>query len=838
MTWADDSEPLDNALLDEIDAALDLRPPNKAAVETIAYELWRHYRQDRRIDSFEGVIDSATGVGKTYVIVAGVEYLARSHGIRDFVVIAPSRVVLNKTIDQFTPGGARSIIERLTVPVCLITADTFDSPTAASAMDDDSVVKVYAFSVQSLIRPDTTQGRRTHKFQEGLGAGFYERLQQAKPLVVFADEHHLYYGPKFSDAVRALNPWALVGLTATPHRLTPRDKIIFRYPLAAAIAERFVKTPVIVGRKDDKHDLTTKLLDGLVLLDYKRSIANEWAAANALPAINPVLLVVASNTSEADEIAELVRSDAFREGRHRDAVLVVHSNVKESEEPAALLRLSAVEHPSSPIRVIVSVAMLKEGWDVKNVYVLLSTQPSVSAILTEQVLGRGLRMPWGKYQNVEMLDTLEIIAHEKYEDLLAKRGILAAQFIDYTTRAVLQKDAHGNDVVVRENTDVEAGLKDGSRSQSPLTANENEDETSPRPATAPTPVIVTADERVKVGNQEEALAAPVLAAARQVPVPRVRVVPRPVIFRLSDVHDEEPFKDLGRRLHADPQTELRRVLVGATVVTDPSTGLKVVRTITRTAVDVVHGQGSLIPASELRNQLRDTLLALPVIASRADDGTQTRAAQRIVDAFMEGLNGGADELLAAYLERAGARLAQIVMREYRKQLSAPILDPIVDLVNLGASRVNTRPVNPDPRALPVRGQAFEGWKRSLYAMAWFDSSTERDFALMVDDSDTVDVWVRLLQGDLPIVWTEGGNRYEPDFVVVQKNTDHYLVEVKADRELAAVDVRAKRHAARRWATYANDGLRSGSPRWAYLLVGETDLRQAKGDWAALVGLSG
>jgi len=832
--------PLDEDLLAEVAGLLQLREPNRAAVETLSYELWRHYDQEHFEHPFEGVIDSATGVGKTYVIVAAVEYLARARGVRDFVVVAPSRVVLDKTIEQFTSGVSGSIVDRLSVPVQLVTAETFNSAATARAMDDPDTVKVYAFSVQSLVRPDTVQGRRTHRFQEGLGAGFYKRLQDASPLVVFADEHHLYYGPRFSEAVRDLNPWALVGLTATPHKKTPADQIIYRYPLAAAIAERYVKTPVIVGRKDDKHDLATKLLDGMVLLDHKRAIAQDWSLRQGLPTINPIMLVVARNTEEADQIADTIRSDSFREGRHRDAVLVVHSNAREADEPAALARLAAVEDPDSPIRVVVSVAMLKEGWDVKNVYVLLSTQPSVSVILTEQVLGRGLRLPWGKYQGVEMLDTLEVLAHERYEDLLAKRGVLAEQFVDYVTRSVLRANAAGEPVVVRETEEIATGLGDRPTVSDPAVASQGEADaqvTPPAPndgpQPGPAPTLTSSDDRLAAGEAEEVLAAPTLAPRRVIRVPRVRVVPRPVVFRLSDVHDDEPFRALGRRLRADPQTELRRVLLGARVVLDPATGTKTVRPVTSTATDTVRAQGSLIPASELRGQLRDTLLALPVLAARADDGTQTRAADRIVAAFMEGLNGGADELLAAYLERAGARLGQIVMAEYRKHVSRPDLDPVVDLVPLNQVRTNTRAVNPDPRALPVRGQAFDGWKRGMYALAWFDSSTERDLALVADNSDLVDVWVRLHQGDLPIVWTEGGNRYEPDFVIVETGGEHLLVEVKADRDLNSNEVRSKRDAAQRWAAYANDGLPAGSPRWSYLLVSETDLREAKEDWPAL-----
>lgn len=77
--------PLDEDLLAEITGLLQLREPNRAAVETLSYELWRHYDQEHLVHAFEGVIDSATGVGKTYVIVAAVEYLARARGVRDFV---------------------------------------------------------------------------------------------------------------------------------------------------------------------------------------------------------------------------------------------------------------------------------------------------------------------------------------------------------------------------------------------------------------------------------------------------------------------------------------------------------------------------------------------------------------------------------------------------------------------------------------------------------------------------------------------------------------------------------------------------------------------------------
>lgn len=63
----------------------------------------------------------------------------------------------------------------------------------------------------------------------------------------------------------------MIGLTATPHAKTPEDQIAFRYPLAAAIADKLVKTPLLVGRREDKSDATTKLLDGIALLRLKEN---------------------------------------------------------------------------------------------------------------------------------------------------------------------------------------------------------------------------------------------------------------------------------------------------------------------------------------------------------------------------------------------------------------------------------------------------------------------------------------------------------------------------------------------------------------------------------------
>ena len=400
----------------EITARLDLRDPNREAIQTLAAEVSQYYDVDDKQPPFEAVIDSATGVGKTYVLTGAMEFFAAGYGIRHFVIITPGRTILEKTKDNFTPGHPKSLLEPMSFQPVVITSENFTTPAMRSAMDDDSQIKVYLFTVQSLIKPDTKNARKAHKFQEGLGTEFYAHLKATGQLVVFADEHHCYYGPAFSRAVRDLDPWVLVGLTATPHKQTPTDQIIFRYPLAAAIADKLVKTPVIVGRKDDRRDPLTKLADGITLLRTKEAALASYAAAAGVEPINPVMLVVARSIEDAEEYGAIIKSGDFFQGAYANAVLVVHSNAPDE----ALAELAKVEDHGSPVRIIISVGMLKEGWDVRNVYVIASMRPSVSEILTEQTLGRGMRLPFGHYVDIELLDTLEVIAHERYEDLLKK----------------------------------------------------------------------------------------------------------------------------------------------------------------------------------------------------------------------------------------------------------------------------------------------------------------------------------------------------------------------------------------------------------------------------------
>jgi len=806
-------DPFDLDRIAGVAARLDLRGPNREALESIAFEVVQHFEIDGKQPPFRAVVDAATGVGKTYILAAAIEYFA-AEGVRNFAVITPGRTILDKTEANFTPGHPKSLLGGMEAAPLVITSENFASAAMRSAMEDPEQVKLYVFTVQSLTKPGTKQGKKTHEFNESLGEAFYATLQGADDLTVFADEHHTYFGPKFSEAVDGLRPRVLIGLTATPHSKTPEDEIIFRYPLAAAIADKLVKTPVIVGRKDDRSDPATKLLDGIELLRLKERAVVAYSDAEGKEPVNPLMLVIAKDIEEADELESILKDPTFAQGEYTEKVLTVHSK----QPDVALAALDKLEDLGSPYRIVISVGMLKEGWDNKSVYVIASMRASVSTILTEQTLGRGLRLPFGEYTDIEVLDTLEVLGHESYKKLLEKAGVINEQFIDRRTRAVLRKNAEGELVPTLETTEAGTPVETGG------------DTPTVQPGQ---PVIATVEGYVEqAGEQLEELQEQLLPRPDlpRLQIPILKMTAPKSSFSLADITELDAFEQAGKSIAADPETELRRTTVSAKIVEGPD-GLRHTELITAPAVDKVRSEASLIPLEDARKDLMDRVLASGIAPARSGE---RKAAAPLVDAFISGLGVKAHDLLSTYMDRASARLIGLINQEQRRFVAKPKYDQVVEVIEFSKPRLARPKTTQNIAGKYERGTGYR-YSKSLFSQDWFDSSTERDAANILEAASEVEYWLRLQRNDLPILWTQG-REYNPDFIVVETSSDHYVLEIKMDKETASGDVKAKREAARRWANHVNKTSKIQA-RWSYLLAFEEDVKQAAGSWVALKKLA-
>jgi type III restriction enzyme len=818
-------------LLDEVAHRLDLREPNKEAVRSVVLRTSQHYDVDEETTPFECVVDSATGVGKTYVMAGLIEYLAGAQApARNFLLLTPGRTIRDQSVNNFTPGHGKSLTAAMRSRPFIVTTDNFESPGTRTIMDDPTRTKLYIFTVQALTSA-TGEGRATHEYQESLGGSFFEYVSELDDLVILADEHHCYRGPAFSRTIKDLNPELVVGMTATPAKADER-LIAFRYPLAAAIADRLVKTPVMVGRRDDRNDVETKLLDGVTLLRYKGQVAEAYCDEHGLSKVNPVMLVIARSIDEAEEFQKVLDSVSFDSGAWVNKTLLIHSKLTGDDKESALAALEAVEHSDSPVRIIISVGMLKEGWDVKNVYVIASMRASVSEVMTEQTLGRGMRLPFGKYTDVEILDTVEVLAHEKYEELLEKRKVLNQAFIDYGTYAEIRALADGRQVVRQKAIETDKPVIPPSK---PSDQEQSDGEEGMSQISGVVDVATRTQQAAVIAKKTaEVIRYTPLKDREPVVVPRIISKPKLAAVSLNDIDEETygRFEKLGKALTTDFSDELRRTKITAT-----REGPRAVKVGTETASDRIVSSLSLdIPLEASKHGLLRRVMAVKGVQNRP---LEVGAAKRIVDGLVDAMGDEAGAFLSAFGDRAGQRLSAEVSRALSDTSRAQVIyedEVVLEPLN------HVREARKEQNARHADGSfnkatAFNGWDRNLYSHAWFDTTPEFKAANAIDAGKDVVVWARLHINDIPITWTVDGRRYNPDFVVIEEVNGKrigWLVETKADKDMDSAEVVEKRRAARKWARTVNS-----SPdvemEWRYLLLSEQDVDDALGSWQHMKG---
>jgi type III restriction enzyme len=508
-----------------------------------------------------------------------------------------------------------------------------------------------------------------------------------------------------------------------------------------------------------------------------------------------------------------------------DAVLTIHSDATED----ALARLATVEDPDSKVRVIVSVSMLKEGWDVKNIFVIASLRPSISDVLTEQTLGRGLRLPWGAYTDVDLLDTVEVLSHERYEQLLSQAGVLLeglteSRVAPVVTPVAVPAPAENQGTAEVETVTVTPAVEsaDTVGTVAAVGAGVGPDLDAGELPAGQTGFVVSSLEArdTEAAAQVASLSKPVLPV-RQLEIPKVTRTVTARNFSLSDV-PSDAFTSLGKKLADAGGTQLERKRLD--VIADPTApdGYRLVPTDTD---DIIEASTPQLPLGGAEKALKDAILDFDLVPATKQSLT---AAGRLAKAVVDGAGG--EKSLAAYLSQAIAASRRIVMGAYKA--SPEVATTTVEAQLWGEQRVNTKTVEHNRFGEFSKAVAYDGWKRSLYPLDWFDSKPERTFANTIDSDNTVDVWSRIQRGELTIDWEKG--RYSPDFYV-SCNGVNYLVEVKADDRAETDVVQGKKAAAERWARCVQDEGDFGE--WHYVLLPEAVVNSAK-SFAALLAQAG
>jgi type III restriction enzyme len=423
--------------LEILDRVTEIAPPrkNQDTAEALAaiqaeFPAVAHFERDFPSLCFA----LATGVGKTRLMGAFIAYLHLAHGLNNFFVLAPNLTIYNKLITDFTANTPKyvfkGIAEFATHPPAIITGDNYEY-AAGTLFDRVLRCKINIFNI-SKINSEVRGGRspRIKRLSEYIGQSYFDYLAALDDLVMLMDESHRYRASAGIRAINELKPVLGLELTATPFVETgrgaqPFQNVIYDYPLGQAMADGFVKEPAVVTRQNfNPMGMTAveierlKLEDGLRLHESIKVELETYAREAAAPIVKPFLLVIARDTAHASQLHQLIQSDAFFDGRYRAKAIQVDSSKTGKEEDEMVERLLQVEQTAEPTEIVIHVNMLKEGWDVTNLYTIVPLRAANARILIEQSIGRGLRLPYGRRVGVTAVDRLNIVAHDKFQEII------------------------------------------------------------------------------------------------------------------------------------------------------------------------------------------------------------------------------------------------------------------------------------------------------------------------------------------------------------------------------------------------------------------------------------
>jgi type III restriction enzyme len=868
-----------NAHANTVGNRLSLRTPQRDALDILARvadtiqlekgadpveALTRLKEQFPHVDEFEREFPSlcfalATGVGKTRLMGAFISYLFRSKGLRHFMVLAPNLTIYNKLIADFTPNTPKYVFQgigefALGAPT-IITGDNYESGAglrAATLFGDDESIHINIFNISKInseVRGDKTP--RIKRLSEYIGESYFAYLAKLDDLVLLMDEAHRYRASAGLKAINELKPILGLELTATPQvekgsKNVPFKNVIYSYPLSAALTDGYVKEPAVATRENfDKEAYTKegleklKLQDGVLIHEETKVQLDLYSRETGQRRVKPFMLVVAEDTTHASALKALIESEEFYQGQYKGKVIEVHSKNKGEEGDEVVQQLLSVEDPLNPVEIVIHVNMLKEGWDVTNLYTIVPLRAANSKTLVEQSIGRGLRLPYGKRVGVAAVDRLTIVSHDNFQaivdeakkpDSVIRVGVVIGRDIPVerskvvtvepalVQRLVGTTDSVGTPGAKSEKGDLFETVEQKTVAKATLDVIREEFETLRKSADLTKPdvqkkVLERVVERLKPTQPElfTAIEASVVADVVKktievrnelsIDIPRIVVVPKGEVrcgfsdfdmdcksVRLQPVSQEI----LIQHLHNWEQYKLRRgdAVVGESRIEDY---------LVRGLIDFddidydTHAKLLYKLAGQVVEHLRSYLAneddVLNVLQAHQQSLVQTIYAQ-----------------MQTHFEESAT--------EYDVQISRGFttLRPASYSVSETEKPRDFR--LPIEEKLLIRGMLFGGFRRALYPTVKFQSDSERRFAVVLENDQKVLKWFKPAKGDFRIYYAHD-DEYVPDFAVETADVC-YLFEPKARDEMDDPVVLAKAKAAALWCDRATKHA-SGKP-WIYVLV--------------------
>jgi type III restriction enzyme len=563
------------------------------------------------------------------------------------------------------------------------------------------------------------------------------------------------------------------------------------------------------------------------------------------PLVRPFVLVVAKDTDHAKGIRTVIESEQFFEGRYKGRVIEIHSNQRGEEKEDNIQKLVALEKPTNLIEIVIHVNMLKEGWDVANLYTIIPLRAANSVILTEQTIGRGLRLPYGVRTGVDKVDKLTIIAHDRFQSIVDAANDLNSIIRKENIIEIDPTELPANQEVITSSSIVQASLN-VRRDQIPQIKDEIERRNAGISLDAQQLIV---DAASSLGNQikniDDLKSDEVQKLAFKKMVERIESVPQQSLFKDQIVAAaEREYKTVVEEL-ISKTIPIPRILVqqsnearsGFNDFELDVSGLnyqpvseEILRRTLRTNLSEVlqsteSGMARDIPSNIIMNEL----INYPEI----DYDRESELLHKIVKQALVklGTDRGEEDLenIVLYHKREIGNFIYAQLQQHffleNGAYEEPVVYPFTRIEPHNFSKYTADKIHHFTETIMptnmVSTKVFGGFKKACHDLYKFDSKAEKDFASILENDREVLRWLRPAMSQFLLYWKRNSKIYEPDFVVETKDAI-FLIEIKAERDIDDAEVREKAEAGKKYceaATKFNTSNRGKS--WKYLILPHT-----------------
>jgi len=684
------------------------------------------------------------------------------------------------------------------------------------------------------IKTTTKDGRtlppRIKRFRETIGDSYYNYLMNLKDLVIIMDESHRYRGERGMETLNELSPLLGIELTATPIDASTNQRfknVVFEYGLADALKDgKYIKNPAVVTRADTdfkgmKEDEIEKLkLKDAIQMHRDTKIAIEnYVADNNLNPVKPTILVSCKDTTHAKSIFDYVTSDEFYDGEFKEKTLQIDSTSKTDEQVEQLLTL---EKTANSIEIVIHVDMLKEGWDVSNLYTIVPLRAANALTLIEQTIGRGLRLPFGgKRTGVEKVDMLSIMMHDKFQEVVDAAKDKSSILYSIGKIQLNKSDLNSKKVSVESKTKDVVELEEEEKK---ITQIKDKDIRAKAETKHKAKVVINAVIRNKISQK-------VIQTPNELTTPKVQEkVIEEIKESIKTTYPEMPEKEqkeIAKDIETTYQTAVQEIIKNNILIPNIKVSISENKGIIKDfdlntksfSENILQQEFELIRETiydhkqdkiKIQAQTLDlpefSILELLKKKSEIDYDTNSDVLYKLcgqaVNAIKDSLKKPETlgDTILMYRELIANKIYEQVKANITIEIvakSKPEAEPYSLILPWNYSKEKDDEIlnfRETVSAKLLSSKVFNGFSKSCHDKYKFDSIPEKRFAEIIENSDDVIKWLRPASKQFNIWYNNNSDRYVPDFVAETADII-YLLEIKAENELDDKIVKMKEEAA-------------------------------------------